>query len=79
MYTRFKQNSVIVTIGHSGQCDLPKKQQQTFCGHMPFELYAIHHGKRGGWTGELVTNYRGPFAKWSDEIQQTIDEMETET
>jgi predicted ribonuclease YlaK len=74
-YTRFTNDSVIVTIGHSGQCDLPIREQERVCGLLPFNVYAIHHQKKGGWVGTLKTNYRGEFARWSDRLELTIAEL----
>jgi phosphate starvation-inducible PhoH-like protein len=78
LYTRFKQNCVIVTIGHSGQCDIPPRKREIVAGYLPFEVFSIHHQKKGAWAGTLTQNYRGEFAQWSDQIQQTIDELKEE-
>jgi predicted ribonuclease YlaK len=75
IYTRFKNDSVIITIGHSGQCDLPAREQERVVGLLPFNVYAIHHQKKGGWVGTLKTNYRGEFARWSDKLEITIQEL----
>lgn len=75
IYTRFKNDAVIVTIGHSGQCDIPKNQRELVAGYLPFNLFAIHHSKKGAWVGTLQTNYRGEFAKWSDKLEITIKEL----
>lgn len=75
IYTRFKNNAVIITIGHSGQCDIPKNQRELVCGYLPFNLFAMHHAKKGAWVGTLHTNYRGDFAKWSDKLEITIKEL----
>ncbi|WP_410954642.1 hypothetical protein, partial [Pseudomonas aeruginosa] len=69
VYTRFKNTCPVITIGHSGQCDIPKKKQERVAGLLPFQVYARHHQKKGGWVGTLVENYRGEFAKWSDKIK----------
>lgn len=74
-YTRFKNDSVIATLGHSGQCDIPPKMQERIAGFLPFNLYAIHHKKKGGWVGTLEKNYRGEFAQWSDRLEITIKEL----
>lgn len=74
-YTRFKNDSAIVTIGHSGQCDLPAREQERISGYLPFNVYSIHHQKKGGWAGTLETNYRGEFARWSDKLEVTIQEL----
>lgn len=75
LYTRFKQNCVIVTIGHSGQCDIPQRKREMVGGYLPFEVFSLHHQKKGAWAGTLTQNYRGEFAQWSDQIQETIDEL----
>jgi predicted ribonuclease YlaK len=74
-YTRFKNDSTIVTIGHSGQCDLPEREQERVVGLLPFNVYALHHQKKGGWIGTLLKNYRGDFAKWSDSVELTIRDL----
>lgn len=78
VYTRFTNDSVVVTIGHSGQCDIPRSKEERIGGLLPFQVFALHHQKRGAWVGTLRTNYRGAFAEWSDEIHQTIKELREE-
>lgn len=75
VYTRFRNDCAVVTIGHSGQCDIPKHKQERVAGLLPFQVYAIHHHKRGAWVGTLVNNYRGEFAQWSDQVRETVDEL----
>lgn len=74
-YTRFKNDAAVISIGHSGQCDLPEREQERIHGYLPFNVYALHHEKKGGWIGGLVTNYRGEFARWSDKVEFTIREL----
>lgn len=61
--TRCHNNCRIIVIGHTGQIDLPIKEQSGF------QRYIEHFkNKKRNKICELNTNFRGWVAQWADEL-----------
>lgn len=73
--TRIHDSCKVVVIGSTRQVDNIKKMK-LFKGLTPFEVYMKHFDGHLSVQHKLVTNYRGEFSNWADEVQQTIDMIE---
>ncbi|WP_186321344.1 PhoH family protein [Bacillus sp. FJAT-22090] len=73
--TRIHDSCKVVVIGSTRQIDNVKKLGM-IKGYSPFEVYMKHFEGHLSVQHKLITNYRGQFSNWSDEIQQTINLIE---
>lgn len=76
IYTRCSDDCKIITLGSSRQCDnpVPRYGRDKL---LPFELYALHQMKKQYTKMHtLIKNYRGEQANHSDEILETVKELE---
>ncbi|MGG0667681.1 PhoH family protein [Lederbergia citrisecunda] len=73
--TRIHDSCKVVVIGSTRQIDCAKKMK-LYSGMTPFEVYMKHFDGKLSVQHKLVTNYRGEFSNWADEIQLTINEIE---
>lgn len=75
--TRIHDSCKIVIIGSTRQVDNARKLKH-YKGMTPFEVYMKHFEDELSTQHKLITNYRGRFSNWADEIQITIDKVEKE-
>lgn len=76
IYTRCDDSCKVVTIGSTRQCDNPV-QRFGKDKLIPFQVYTIHQLKKEYSRFHVLTkNYRGEQANHSDEILETIKELE---
>ena len=76
VYTRCADTCKVVTVGSLRQND--NKRITRYAGLTPFELYMRHFVGKKVTYHKLVTNYRGSFASWADEIQLTVNTVKEE-
>lgn len=81
VYTRCNDSCKIVTIGSLRQND--NRKQRKYAGHTPLEVYMEHFKHMPNEDREiryhtLETVYRGAFADYADDVQDTVDRLNKE-
>lgn len=74
--TRIHDSCKVVVIGSTRQVDNAKKMK-LFQGRTPFEVYMKHFEGHLSVQHKLETNYRGAFSNHADNIQETIDKLDS--
>lgn len=78
IYTRCTESSKIATIGSIRQVD--NKRVRRIRGLVPFQIYMKHfEGESRIAFHELTTCYRGWFADKSDDVLETVKQLEGES
>lgn len=63
LITRAHYSSLIIVIGHRGQCDLPNPSTS---GFIPYQLHYQNHPD--GWVGKFTFNFRGEVSRHADRL-----------
>jgi predicted ribonuclease YlaK len=74
IYTRLTNSCKVVTTGSLLQIDDTKLKR--YSGLTPFEVYMKHFEGQQVTYHKLVTNYRGWFSNYSDQVRTTIKALE---
>lgn len=76
VYTRCNDDCKVVSIGSLRQND--NRKLKRYAGLTPFEVYMKHFEDKPVAYHTLSTVYRGWFADFSDDVQDTINKLEAQ-